>query len=400
MLKKAGRPEEGLSAIPRYFDLWKLLENSSHFLLGPRATGKSSLVKEMCREGRGQLGYINLADSKTYLHLKRDPFLLASLVDTGKDLIAIDEIQRIPELLNEVHRMIEDQSKRFLLIGDSTQKLKLGSAGLLDDLAPRVQFLPLSWSELSKARRFDLDRYLLLGGLPQAYLGKSGDDYLYNYVDRYIQEEIYTETPTRNLSSFIQFLEYAANSNGGVLDVEAIAREAKLPVGTVRDYYQILQDTLMGFLLTSWPGKKGKGNGPGARFYFFDLGVVHTLLGTRELHLESELYRHSLKHLMACELRSYCHYKKIRIPLQFWQPEPQILVDFIVAGEWAIQVVPTRQIAKRDIQGILEIGGWGRWRHLIVVSLDPQERPLGKGIRHFHWENFLHHLWRDRFNSL
>ena len=199
----------GVRTQQRIPNLLKLLEKSSHFLLGPRGSGKSTLIKENCTK---TIDYIDLLDSNLYLRLKTDPSLLHSLIT--HPLVVIDEIQRIPELLNEVHRLIENEGKRFLLTGSSARKLRRGGANLLAGRAFMAEFFPLTWFEISREQNFDLGRYLRFGGLPMAYLGKYPKDYLNAYVDTYLKEEIQTEGLTRNLPNYARFIQSAALNVG------------------------------------------------------------------------------------------------------------------------------------------------------------------------------------------
>ena len=391
-----------MAMVFRYFKPLELLEKSSYFLLGPQATGKSSLVKETYQKYEKKLSYINLAEAKTYLRLKSNPFLLSSVIDMKKDYIAIDEIQRIPELSNEVHRMIEDHNKHFLLIANSTQRPQWGSSGLLARQV-RAPFFPLTWFELVQEGIFELNRYLRRGGLPLAYLNEDGDghsdDYLYNYIDTYLQDEVYVESTTCNLPSFIQFLECAARYNTQILNYNKVAEEAKLTFDTAAEYYQILQNTLMGFQVPFWNGSGNieKKNFTMSKFYFFDLGIVHVLKGAQSIPPQSELFKQSFIQFVACELRSYLCYKKTNLPLQFWQLNPQPRgVNFVVGDELAILVMPCMQVGPEDLRDLLAIKGQKHWKHLLVVSLDRQQTKLDSKIHHLYWENFLGDLWQDK----
>ena len=209
--------------INRYLNPLQLLKKSSHFLLGPRAVGKSTLIKKSCLKDISpahskslSTNYINLLDSKIYLRLKSDPSLLSSFI--SKKYVVIDEIQRIPELLNEAHRLIEDENKCFLLTGSSARKLKRGNVNLLAGRAFKAELFPLTWFELATNKKFKLKRYLRFGGLPLAYLGQHSEEYLYNYVDTYLKEEIQSESITRNLPNYTRFLQSAAFNNAQLLN--------------------------------------------------------------------------------------------------------------------------------------------------------------------------------------
>ena len=216
---------------------------------------------------------MNLLDSKLYIRLKSDPSLLESI--TSKKYIIIDEIQRIPALLNEVHRMIEDQNKKFLLTGSSTRKLR--NTNLLAGRVFIARFFPFTWMELKEAGQFKLKQYLRFGGLPLAYLSKNSSEYLYNYVETYLKEEIQSEALVRHLPNYIRFLQSAALNNAQLINYTKTANDAQLSPNTVRDYYQILEDTLIGFQIFPWTKSKKRKAIQTSKFYFFDTGVTHAL---------------------------------------------------------------------------------------------------------------------------
>ena len=380
--------------ITRYLNPLILLKKSSHFLLGPRAVGKSTLIKSCCLKSHS-VDYINLLDSTLYLRLKSNPSLLGSLI--SKKYVIIDEIQRVPELLNEVHRLIEDEKKRFLLTGSSARKLKRGKANLLAGRAFKSELFSLTWFELEKNKKFKLNRYLRFGGLPLAYLKKYGEEYLYNYVDTYLKEEIQSEAMVRNLPNYIRFLQSAAFNNAQLLNYTKIASDAQLSPNTVRDYYQILEDTLIGFSVFSWTQSIKRKAIQTAKFYFFDPGIVHTLCETKSLDPNSDIFGRAFEQFIACELRAYLSYKKNRSPLRYWRSKSGFEVDFVIGDKMAIEVKSSKKITSRDHKGLLAIDEEHKWKHLIIVSQDPVEARFKNGIQHLYWKSFLKKLWNDRF---
>ena len=386
--------------IDRCIDPLQLLKKSSHFLLGPRAVGKSTLIKNRFLENTPSaktpaVDYINLLDSKIYLRLKINPSLLSSLI--RKKYVIIDEIQRIPELLNEVHRLIEDEKKCFLLTGSSARKLKQGNTNLLAGRAFKAELFPLTWFELAANKRFNLSRYLRFGGLPLAYLGKHSEEYLYNYVDTYLKEEIQAEAVTRNLPNYTRFLQSAALNNAQLLNYTKVASDAQLSPNTVRDYYQILEDTLIGFSVSPWTKSIKRKAIQTAKFYFFDPGIVHALCEIRSLDPNSDLFGRAFEQFIACELRAYLSYKKIRIPLRYWQSKSRLEVDFVIGNQTAIEVKSGKKITSRDHKGLLAIKEENNWKQLIIVSRDSVRARFKNGIQHLYWENFLTDLWKDKF---
>ena len=386
--------------IARYINPLILLKKSSHFLLGPRAVGKSTLIKAHCLKSSSgsksfSVDYINLLDSNLYLRLKSDPSLLSSLV--SKKYVIIDEVQRVPELLNEVHRLIEDEKKYFLLTGSSARKLKQGKANLLAGRAFKSELFPLTWFELAKNKKFKLNRYLRFGGLPLAYLKKHSEEYLYNYVDTYLKEEIQSEAIVRHLPNYIRFLQSAALNNAQLLNYTKTANDAQLSPNTVRDYYQILEDTLTGFSVFPWTQSIKRKAIQTVKFYFFDLGIVNTLCEIQSLPPNSDLFGRAFEQFIACELRACLSYKKIRTPLKYWRSKSGFEVDFIIGNKMAIEVKSGKKITLRDHKGLLAVSEENNWKYLIIVSQDPVEAQFKNGIQHLYWENFLKKLWEGKF---
>ena len=385
--------------ISRYLNPLMLLKKSSHFLLGPRAVGKSTLIKACCLKSPLSakslpVDYINLLDSNLYLRLKSEPALLGSLIK--KKYVIIDEVQRVPELLNEVHRLIEDEKKSFLLTGSSARKLKRGKANLLAGRAFKSELFPLTWFELAKTKKFKLNRYLRFGGLPLAYLKNNSEEYLYNYVDTYLKEEIQSEAIVRNLPNYIRFLQSAAFNNAQLLNYTKTAGDAQLSPNTVRDYYQILEDTLIGFSVLPWTQSTKRKAIQTAKFYFFDPGIVNTLCETQSLDPNSDLFGRAFEQFIACELRACLSYKKNRASLRYWRSKSGFEVDFVIGNKVAIEVKSSKKITSRNHKGLLAISEEKKWKHLIIVSKDPVEARFKSGIQHLYWENFLQKLWNGR----
>ena len=317
-----------MAFIKRQVNLKQLLKQNSHFLLGPRAVGKSALIKQSFFSVKnaqhqpvgplsGPVDYINLLDSRIYLRLKADPSLLEDI--TSQKYIVIDEVQRIPALLNEVHRLIEEAGKHFLLTGSSARKLKKRDVNLLAGRAFKSSLFPLTWRELSQAGKLNLNRYLLKGGLPLSYLGSHSEEYLYNYVDTYLKEEIHAEALVRNLPNYTRFLQSMALNNAQQINYTKVANDAMLSPNTVRDYYQILEDTLIGFSIPPYKRTKKRKAIQASKFYLFDMGVANTLCETRSLPVHSDLFGRAFEQFIACELRAFLSYNKIRQPLSYWR---------------------------------------------------------------------------------
>ena len=372
----------------RRVNLGALLQESSYFLLGPRGTGKSYLIEESLA-GRARI--IDLLNAKVYRDLQRDPHLLETMVD--RDWVVIDEVQRVPELLNEVHRLIEKKGTRFLLTGSSARSLRRRGTNLLAGRAFQARLFPLTWVELENENAFELERYLRLGGLPMAYLKpKTAHRYLYAYVDTYLREEIQAEAQVRQIGDYSRFLEAAAHAQGQLLNFAKIANDAQVSANTVRAYYQLLEDTLLGFQLPAWTGSQKRKAISRAKFYFFDVGIARALLGVESLERASDLYGLAFEHFIAMELRAYLSYTAKRTPLRYWRSKNQHEVDFLL-GDVAIEVKASSRVSERDHRGLRALLEEGPREHALLVSQDETKKNFSTGVTHIYWEAFLENLW-------
>lgn len=376
----------------RTVNLLNLVESNSYFLFGPRGTGKSYLIQEQLTK---KACCINLLRSKVFLTLQNDPSQLDSMID--KKWVVIDEIQRIPELLNEVHRLIEEKNLIFLLTESSARKLRRSGVNLLAGRAYKSEMFPFTWNEISKHNTFNLEKYLLFGGLPKSVLGKDSEEYLYSYVETYLKEEIQAESLVRNLANYHRFLEAAACMNGEMINFTKIANDSQLSPNTVRDYYQILEDTLIGNMLPPWTKSKKRKAIQTAKFYFFDPGVVNTIMGVESIDRNSDLYGKLFEHFIYCELKSYLSYSRIKKKLKYWRSKNGHEVDFIIGDDIAIEVKSSKRATPRDHRGMLALlEEENKWKYNIIISQDEEERKYDSGIVHLHWEIFLEKLWNNQ----
>lgn len=379
----------------RQLNLMSIIENKSFFLLGPRATGKSYLIRQQL----GDMAILfNLLRSDVFLKLAQAPWELEPMIDAAlahkqTDIIVIDEIQKIPALLDEVHRLIEERQFRFLLTGSSARKLKHGHANLLAGRAWTANLYSLSFSEIPN---FDLERYLQIGGLPIVYASKYPDEELRAYVQTYLYEEIQAESLVRKLPQFSRFLTVAALANGQLLNFAKIASDAAIPASTAREYYSILEDTLIGFMLTPWTKSKTRKAIATAKFYLFDIGVCHTLAQTKMLDRNSDLYGRSFEHWVGLELRSYLSYKRRHEEMHYWRSTSQYEVDFIIDDQVAIEVKATKRITPKDLKGLQALAEENVFKQFYLVSQDLQEAKYGD-IHCLHWQTFMQKLWADEW---
>lgn len=374
----------------RLLDLSELLRKKSHFLFGPRATGKTTLIR---RQLDRKAVLVDLLRGGNALRLSAHPEELEGLVSaelSDPPWVVIDEIQKIPALLDEVHRLIEEKGWRFLLTGSSARKLKRGQANLLAGRAWQAELFPLTWREMSD---FDLGRYLLYGGLPSVVTSQDPEEELHAYVQTYLREEILAEGIIRKLPPFSRFLQTAALANGQLINYAQVASDAEVPAATIREYFSILEDTLIGFQLEPWTASKKRKAIQTSKFYFFDTGVTHTLAGTKHLDRNSNLYGTSFEQFLGMELRAYLGYKRIRKKLSFWRTTHGAEVDFLVDDEVGIEVKATTRRSQRDGAGLKALEEEGSFKKLYLVTQD--RTPFRRGLMTaLHWEDFLGKLWK------
>jgi predicted AAA+ superfamily ATPase len=377
--------------ISRQLKLEPLLSMKSFFLFGPRATGKTTLIRQQLAQ---KASVIDLLDSRYFLRLSSAPHELESIIEGAPaEIIVIDEIQRIPELLNEIHRLIEARKLTFLLTGSSARKLRRGEANLLAGRVWEASLFPLIYRETPD---FDLNRYLQYGGLPSVYLSDYPGEELNAYVNTYLKEEIMAEGLIRRLPPFFRFLESIALANGEMINFTKLANDCQVPPSTVTEYVGLLEDTLVGFLLPAWTASKKRKAIKTGKFYFFDPGVTHTLAGTETLDRNSNLYGKSFEQFICMELRAYLSYNRRKLPMTYWRSKTGHEVDFLLGTKTAIEVKASAKVGKNDIKGLNYLNEEGVFKNLILVSQDPISVRTGR-ILVIPWQKFLTDLWGDKF---
>lgn len=299
--------------------------NTSFFLFGPRGTGKSTWLRHEFEEA---VLYDLLATSEI-MRLSRDPSLLYKECGAlpPNQWVIIDEVQKVPILLNEVQRLIEDRNLRFVLSGSSARKIKKDSDNLLAGRARRKVLYPLVSSEVG----FDLEVEDVLqhGMLPLAFTSPDKKSYLRSYVDAYLQEEIKAEALTRNIGGFARFLEIAARQNGQITNFSSISRDAEVARQTVQSYFDVLKDTLIGDWLPAWKLKRSTKQVVQPKFYLFDQGVARALSGRLPYPPTQEELGPLLETFILNELKAYLDYSGLHYPLQFWSSHYGVEVDFL-----------------------------------------------------------------------
>lgn len=376
----------------RLFDIKNESEKRSLFLFGPRQTGKTTLLKTVFPNAP----FYNLLHTDQFYRLSAQPKLLRNEVTALKDLsspVIIDEIQKLPVLLNEVHALIEDVGARFILTGSSPRKLRRGGYNLLGGRARTYYLHPLVSAEIPD---FQLDRVLRYGTIPPIYLSDEPMQDLLAYCGAYLQQEIQAEAAVRNIESFSRFLQTASYQNAEIVNFENVASDCAVPARTVREYFQVLEDTLIGRMVEPYQRTKKRKPVSTGKFYFFDLGVGNALRGSSELTPKTEAYGKALEHLIFTELDAYRSYKHDTRDLRFWRARNSYEVDFIVGDETAIEVKAAENVTEKQCKGLLALAEEISLKNMIIVFTGERPAKLGN-IQAYPVKEFLSLLWEDTF---
>jgi len=360
----------------------------SAFLWGARQTGKSTLLKILYPAAP----YFDLLLSHEYDRFLRNPSLLREILEAiphGSPVI-IDEIQQLPSLLNEIQWMIVNRNRQFILSGSSPRKILRSGGNLLGGRAARYEIYPLVYKEIPD---FDLLKALNNGLLPRHYLAKRADKLLSAYVGSYLRDEIMAEAKIRKISSFSRFLEIASFSNGEIVNYSNIAADCGLSAPTIREYFQILEDTLIGRFLPSYQKKPKRRVILSPKFYYFDVGIANYLLKRGRILTGSESFGRAFEHFIYHEIYSHSHYSDLNYPISYWRTASQVEIDFILGDhKVAIEVKATGMAHQGHLRGLKSFAEEYNVKKLILVSNDLSPRKVGN-ITIMPWRFFLEQLW-------
>lgn len=372
----------------RYLQLNKETDMSI-FLFGARQTGKSTLLRKQFPDSI----FIDLLDSELRMRFQRKPSLLYDMLKDKANgtLVVIDEIPEVPELLNEVHRLISEKGLLFVLCGSSARKLKRKGYNTLGGRAYPFYFYPLASVEVPD---FDLDRALTYGMLPTHYLARNPRRMLSAYVDVYLKEEILEESLVRNLMGFQRFLEIAALTNGEIVNYANIASECGVSAQTVKSYFDILEDTLVGYMIPAYTKVIKRRLVQAPRFFFFDVGLTNHLLRRESLVRGTPEYGHAFEHFVILELLAYIGYNHKEEKLSYWRTHSGIKVDVVIGNALlAIEIKSAEEVQKRHLKGLRSFGDDYPECRKIIVSLDRINREVD-GIELLYISDFLSCLWK------
>ena len=374
--------------IRRLVDLNVLLDKKSHFLLGPRQTGKTFLIHRTLKNVR----VYDLLDSEIYLALSRNPGRISEELQPQDRIVVIDEIQRLPELLNEVHRLIETKGVRFLLTGSSARKLRRGGINLLGGRARTKYFHPLTYKELNG--HFDLFLAIERGLIPSIYFSDDPRADLQAYAGAYLQQEILAEGATRNIPAFSRFLRVAAFCNATIVNFTNVANDAQVARTTVYEYFEILKDTLILYELPAWRKSKKRKPLASSKYYFFDVGAV-AVLQEREFRAGTPEFGEAFETYLMHELKSYSDYISGE-QLSYWRSTSGFEVDFIIGDHTALEVKAKKNLSPKDIKSLRMLAEEGKLKRYICVSMEPRRRKIGN-IDILPYKEFLDLLWNGAY---
>lgn len=375
----------------------KIPTNKTFFLFGPRQTGKSTLLKNTF--SRETSYWYDLLNTDVYTRLLSHPHILREEVlarDSKIQHIIIDEVQRVPELLNEVHWLSEQEgSPVFILTGSSARKLKVSKANLLGGRALTFHLFPLIMEELGD--QFVLSKILRFGTLPRIFLEKTEEEAterLRSYVDTYLKEEIQFEAQVRNLSPFVQFLSLAAEENGHQISYSNIAKATGVAYHTIKGFFQILEDTLLGHMLYPWSRSTRKRLSKHPKFYFFDTGVRRALTKKLNAQLEPSTreFGEAFEHFLILELMRISAYRRWDYAFSFYRTSNGAEVDLIMetpSGRTiALEIKTSSLISGRDLKGLKSFKNIWPSAELFCASFDAHRRVVD-GVTILPWKEIF-----------
>lgn len=376
------------------------LAKHSVFLWGPRRTGKSYWI----RRHLPGAPVIDLLQTDVFAEYAGRPALLrerfgAAGAANRRGPVVIDEVQKLPDLLDEVHWLIENRGLTFLLTGSSARKLRRGRANLLAGRARRREMRPLCFPELD---RLDVERVILSGLLPPHFLSDDPRDDIRSYVNDYLKEEIVSEGLAVSLPAFTDFLRVAAITSSELLNYTNVAREVGVSAKVVHGYFDLLEDTLLGYRLAPWTKSPNRRMIATPKFYLFDVGVANSLARRRPAPGTPEFGK-SLEHLVLMELQAFRAYRAQQLEIRYWRTSTGQEVDFVLDDlEVAIEVKASTRVADAALKPLGALGDDARVRRRIVVCLERQPREVrdrhGR-IRLLPIRAFLEELWAGQIVS-
>lgn len=367
------------------------LGKESTFFWGARQTGKTTLLKHLFPDSI----FIDFLINSDYQRFSSNPDLLRQIVEANNSdkPVIIDEIQRLPDLLNEVHWLIVNKGTQFILSGSSPRKILHSGVNLLGGRAMRYELYPLVYPEIDN---FNLNKVLNWGALPRHYLSDEPKRLLSAYIGSYLRDEIIAEAKLRNINAFSKFLESAAFCNGEIINYSNIASDCGVSSVTVKEYFGILEDTLIGRFVAAFTKKAKRRIVNSPKFYYFDIGVANYLLKNNQVVEKTEAYGKAFEHFVYLELFAFSKYSELNFEITYWRTSSQLEVDFVIGNaELAIEVKATDNVQNKHLNGLKRFAEDYEVGRLILVCNDKYHRKIGD-IEIMPIEMFLSELWSSK----
>lgn len=363
--------------------------NRALVLFGPRKTGKTTLIRKTFPKAR----FLDLLKTDVRLAHELNPALLRGTVLAEKPkVMVVDEVQKVPSLVDEVHWCLENTDTAFVLCGSSARSLKRELGGLLGGRAWRFDLFPLTTHELGE---FDLQKILVHGLIPSHYRSRNVNRDLRGYITDYIEEEIRKESKVRNVPAFSRFLETAGKTATALLNYSNAGRECGVSPKTVREYYQILEDTLLGFRLPPWEYRKDRRLIETEKFYFFDCGVLRYLRKISYVEPETDVFGALFESFLMQEIRAYQGYSEKLQTMTFWRTSTDFEVDLIIGEmEAAIEFKSAGLIHDKHLKGLRALAQEHEPARRFLVCREVQARRTTDGIDILPWQEFCRMLWK------
>ncbi len=364
--------------------------SSALFLWGPRKVGKTTFLTQQFPQAKRY----DLLNSKIRSRFQLNPHLFREeVLADHAEVIIIDEIQKVPELLDEVHWLLENHAASFVLCGSSARKIKDYATNMLGGRAKRYLLFPFVTQELDEPF-LNIELILNRGLIPGHLFHDDYLDFLESYIADYLEEEIAKEARIRNLSNFSRFLRVVGLTHGQLLNYSKIAGECGVSANTVREYFHILKDSFLGFELVPWTKRKERRLIETSRFFLFDVGVANFLRGVQPVVFGTDVFGFAFEHFLLLEVRAYLSYMKKRHELSFYRTASGIEVDLIVGDMLvAIECKSTKRIDKEHLKGLRALSEEFSPKRKMVVSLDETPRKTEEGIEILPWKMFCKDLW-------
>ena len=383
--------------IKRLLDLTKVLNRKSIFIFGPRQTGKTTFLTNKYPDAI----YLNLLNTQLQLELLNEPYRLNQIIEAneGKTLIIIDEIQKIPVILDEVQNIIQQNSTfRFILTGSSARKIKKAGINLLGGRAKIIPFSPFAYPEYTQAKK-TIGQVLQWGTLPQVILSDDPRSELIDYISVYLREEIKAEALVRSLAQFSKFLELAATTVSEQIVYDSLCSDVGVSAPTIKEYFQILEDTLIGHRLYPFCKTTKRKAMASPKFYFFDVGIGNALLKRFSLHEKTSEYGTACEQYIFQEISTYINQNKKLLSLYYWRSYDKYEVDFVIETEnenlVLIEVKSSKKINTKHLSGIKAFCEEKdiKVKNKIIVCFESTKRAINKDIFVYPFVDFLKDLW-------